>query len=322
MTDESPERMLHEGRPRGRFAPSTTGRVHPGTLLAALLCWLDARSRGGEVLLRLEDLDRDRTRPGFVDAMQRDLERFGLDWDGVSRQSEQIERYDAKLEALVREQRIYACTCSRAQIRERSTAAPDGSFRYPGSCRDRLVSLADWREGGSALRIRMEALRVEVHDESGIDLSGDPVALFGDPIVRRRDGAYSYHFTSVLDDEAAGIDRIVRGRDLAPSTTLQVGLREAFGFAVPRYRHHALFLEAHGEKLSKLHGAVDMRALEERHDAETLCGLLASFIGLLPDAVPCRPHELVADFDWSRVREDDVTLDWSEATGLRSLSPG
>ncbi len=309
-------------RNRGRFAPSTTGRVHPGTLLAGLLCWLDARARGDEVLLRLEDLDQGRTKPGFVDAMKSDLAWFGLDWDGVSRQSERIERYDAKIEELATQGRIYACDCSRARIRELATPAPDGSFRYPGTCRDNIVDRLDWRSLDLPLRIRLEEESVDLRDESGLDLSGEPAVLFGDPLLRRRDGAYAYHFVSVLDDETDRIDRIVRGRDLAPSTTLQAGLRAIFGFPVPRYRHHALLLESKGEKLSKLHGAVDMRALARRYDAGELCGRLAYFVGLVPEGVRCRPADLVAEFDWSRVGSHDVTLDWSPEAGLRELRRG
>jgi glutamyl-Q tRNA(Asp) synthetase len=317
---------FRSGSSRGRFAPSTTGRVHPGTLLAALLCWLDARAQGGSVLLRLEDLDRNRTKPGFVDAMSIDLEWFGLDWDGVSRQSEQTLRYEARVEELVARGRIYACDCSRSRIGATATRAPDGSYRYPGTCREQVVRGDDWRQPDRALRMRLDEDYVDARDESGLDLSGDAAALFGDPLVRRRDGAYAYHFASVLDDEAARIDRIVRGRDLVPSTTLQIALRRVFGFPVPRYRHHLLFMEARearesgAEKLSKLHGAVDLGALERRYDASELCGLLAEFVGLVPAGVRCRPADLVDEFDWSRVALEDVALDWSEHAGLRRLS--
>lgn len=305
---------------RGRFAPSTTGRVHPGTLLAALLCWLDARSRGGEVLLRLEDLDRERTKPGFCDAMRSDLEWFGLDWDGVSSQSAEAERHEAALERLAAEGRVYACDCSRARIRAGGERAPDGSFRYPGTCRGvRPVGPGEWRETDLPLRLELASGRVEIIDESGLDLSGDPEVLFGDPLLRRRDGAYAYHFASVVDDEAMAIGRVVRGRDLAHSTTLQVGLRAVLGFPIPSYRHHLLLLESGGGKLSKFHGAVDIRSLRERDDAQTLCGQIAGFAGLVPAGTRCRPRDLVAEFDWARVGEADVGLRWSESAGLERL---
>jgi glutamyl-tRNA synthetase/glutamyl-Q tRNA(Asp) synthetase len=294
----------------GRFAPSTTGRIHPGTLIAGLLCWLDARSRGARVLLRLEDLDRERTKPGYVEAMERDLAWFGLDWDGRARQSDQRDRHEAALEQLVEAGRVYACGCSRAEIRAAALRAPDGSHRYPGTCREHVVAPADWRDAAGALRLRLERDPITLRDESGIDLSGDASTLFGDPVLRRRDGAFAYQFASVVDDAAEGVDRVVRGRDLAPSTLLQVAIQRALGLPTPRYRHHALFLERSGGKLSKLHGSVDVEALRPHYAAAALCGLLASAFDLVPAGTACRPADLVAGFDWARVRRDDVLLVW------------
>lgn len=300
----------------GRFAPSTTGPAHPGTLLAALLCWLDARSCGLAVALRLEDLDRERSKPGLVAAMERDLAWLGFDWDATQRQSEARARHEAVLETLVRDGRVYACGCSRARIRENGTLAPDGSYRYPGHCRDRIVAPEDWRATSEPLRLRLEPGFVRILDESGLDLSGDAASIFGDPLLRRRDGAYAYHLVSVVDDAAQGVVRVVRGRDLAPSTMLQVALQHQLGLPTPVYRHHALFLERSGDKLSKLHGAVSIDALRTRHDAPALCGLIASAVGLVPVGTRCRPADLVAEFDWARVSAEDVLLAWDPVEGL------
>jgi len=305
----------------GRFAPSTTGRVHPGTLIAGLLCWLDARSRRARVVLRLENLDRERTKSGYVEGMENDLEWFGLGWDSRSLQSENVDRYEAALEGLVRDGRIYACDCSRAEIRKGGRRAPDGSFRYPGTCRSRTVTGDSWREVAHPLRLRLDSSEITLRDESGLDLSGNAAKLFGDPILRRRDGAFGYHFASVLDDSESGVDRVVRGRDLAPSTILQVALQRAFMLETPSYRHHCLFLERAGGKLSKLHGAVDVEALRERYDASELCGRLASFVGLVPAETSCRPIDLVDEFDWSRVCVEDVELSWDVGEGLQ-IRPG
>jgi glutamyl-tRNA synthetase/glutamyl-Q tRNA(Asp) synthetase len=307
---------LQAGFTRGRFAPSTTGHAHPGTLLAGLLCWLDARSQGAQVELRLEDLDGSRARPEFIAAMPEDLAWLGLDWDDVSRQSEHRSRYEAVLDSLVEQGRVYACDCSRARIREAGVRAPDGSYRYPGSCRANRVTREEWRTVERPLRLRWNDVVVELMDESGADLSGDPAALFGDPLLKRRDGAFSYHFASVVDDAASGVDRVVRGRDLAPSTTLQVGLQQVLGYPTPRYRHHCLLLESVGAKLSKLHGAVDMRELRGQYEADELCGLLASFVGLVPPGRRCRPGDLAESFRWDRVGEEDVPLTWSASEGL------
>ena len=319
-----PERVKQDWN-CGRFAPSTTGRVHPGTLLAALLCWLDAKSKGAKIVLRLEDLDQERTRPGYVDQIERDLEWFGLEWDSRVLQSENRERHDAALLSLATEGRVYACDCSRREIRERAERAPDGSYRYPGTCRKKTLSgrniqAALASSDGPSLRLMLENDEVQLIDETGLDLSGDAAGLFGDPILRRRDGAYAYHFASVLDDEASGVDRIVRGRDLETSTIMQFTLGRILGFSPPVYRHHFLFLEraANGDptKLSKLHGSVDLGNLRPRLTAMELCGRLAAFAGLVPVGAECCPRDLVAEFDWSRVRREDLQLEWSSRAGL------
>ncbi len=301
---------------RGRFAPSTTGRAHPGTLLAALLCWLDARHIGAEVILRLEDLDRERTKPGYVDQLERDLAWFGLDWSARTLQSDARERHGQALDRLVREGRVYGCDCSRATVRAVGRPAPDGSHAYAGTCRAQRVRVDGWRDDPRPLRLHLDSRMIELHDESGEDLSGNAAKLFGDPILRRRDGAFAYHFASVLDDASAGVDRVVRGRDLAPSTILQVALQQTLGLATPRYRHHCLFLERRGDKLSKLHGAVDVETLRTRYSGEELCGTLASFVGLVSPGTSCRPVDLVADFDWARVCRGDVELRIRENGGL------
>jgi glutamyl-tRNA synthetase/glutamyl-Q tRNA(Asp) synthetase len=315
---------LAPGWKRGRFAPSTSGRVHPGTLIAGLLCWLDARSMGAEVVLRLEDLDQARTKPGYVEAIQSDLEWFGLEWDSISLQSENRGQHDRVLAALVSKGLIYACDCSRAKIRSSSRPAPDGSYRYPGTCRSRRVFPGEWRDVDCSLRLRLEPVDIPIVDEGGLDLSGDAERLFGDPILRRRDGVHAYHFASVVDDEDSGVDRVIRGRDLAPSTSLQVALQRVIGIATPAYRHHLLFMERTGAKLSKLHGAVDLdtirTATATATTAEELCGRLAAFVGLVPPGTICRPSDLVSEFTWDRVRADDVEIAWDAVRGLVVVS--
>jgi glutamyl-Q tRNA(Asp) synthetase len=293
----------------GRFAPSTTGRVHPGTLLSALLCWLDARAAGARVALRLEDLDAERTKPGFSRSMEKDLEWFGLTWDSRSAQSDNTARYDAALEDLIRGGRVYACDCSRAKIKALGQAAPDGSHRYPGICRANRLSPADWRNEARPMRLQL--------DPCGSDASEDASRLFGDPVLRRRGGAYAYHFASILDDAQIGVDRIVRGRDLEPSTLLQVALQKELGLGTPSYRHHALLLDRASGKLSKSHGAVDVDELREKYDPRELCGRLASFVGLVARGTHCSPTDLIDDFDWQRVAGEDLEVEWDPQAGLR-----
>lgn len=291
-----------------RYAPSTTGRAHPGTLLAALLCWLDARARAARLLLRLEDLDRERCRPEYATAMEEDLAWLGLDFDQVSRQSDASAHHEAALAELTAQGVLYPCRCSRSDLRAHGERAPDGGFRYPNTCRGR--DLAD-AGPNDLLRVRIDPGLVVVHDESGADLSQDVHAAFGDPIVRRRDGGISYHLANVVDDAREGVTRIVRGRDLATTTATQVALRHRLGAGPdPTYRHHLLLLERQGEKLAKLHGSISIARLREVYDAPALCGVLAHAVGLRDDPKPVRPGDLVADFGWPRVRHEDRLLTW------------
>ena len=306
----------------GRFAPSTTGPAHPGTLLAALLCWLDARSRGGRVLLRLEDLDPERCRPEWADAMMEGLAWLGLDWDGTFRQSDARADHEAALDRLSGLGLLYPCACSRTTLRERAERAPDGGLRYPGTCRGRALPAGGWRACAEPLRVRLPEGSVPCIDESGLDLSQDPAAAFGDPVVRRRDGAIAYHLASVVDDALQGVTRVVRGRDLAGTTGTQLRLRALLELPRPVYRHHLLLLEARGEKLAKLHGAVGLPELRPHYDAAALCGFLALAAGLRPDPSPVRPADLRAGFAWGRVGVEDRVVSWDgRRLGLAGPDP-
>jgi glutamyl/glutaminyl-tRNA synthetase len=301
----------------GRFAPSTTGPAHPGTLLAALLCWLDARSRGGRVLLRLEDLDPERSTPERVDAMEADLAWLGLDWDATVRQSAGRAAHEDALDRLSAAGRLYPCACTRATHKSHGLRSPDGGFKYPGTCRGRPLPPGGWRATDEPLRVVLPGGVVPCIDESGLDLSQDPAADFGDPVVRRRDGAIAYHLASVVDDALQGVTRIVRGRDLAGTTGTQLRLRDLLELPRPVYRHHFLLLEERGDKLAKLHGAVGLPALREHYDAPGLCGWLAFAAGLRPEPAPVAPRDLVAAFAWSRVRTADLPVHWNG----RALTP-
>src|SRR5262245_35629068 len=295
-----------------RFAPSTTGPPHPGTLLAALLCWLDARSRGARLVLRLEDLDPQRCRPAWSEAMCEALAWLGLDWDLVVAQSSRADRHAASLDRLAERGLLYPCRCTRRDLRE-SIEHPlaEGGFAYPGTCRARPLPRGGWRSSSETLRVRLSEGVVELADESGADLSGDPARSPGDPIVRRRDAAIAYHLAGVVDDAAEAVTRVVRGRDLAATTATQVALQRLLGIATPRYRHHLLLLERRGEKLAKLHGAVGFAELRAAYSAPALCGVLAHAANLRPSADPVTPHELLAEFAWSRVRVEDRVMHWT-----------
>ena len=299
-----------------RFAPSSTGPAHPGTLLAALLSWLDARARGDRWLLRMEDLDPARAQPRWDDEIRAALEWMELPWDDWQRQSERGERHAWALDRLADAGRLYPCACTRREIAARGEPSGLGGFAYPGSCRDRALPAGGWRESDEPLRVRLGDARLEIVDDSGLDLSGAPGRDPGDPIVRRRDGSVAYHLAGVVDDADAGVTRIVRGRDLAGTTPIQMALQQQLGAPSPSYRHHLLLLEERGEKLAKFHGAVGTPALRQVMSAQALCGLLAEATGLRDVATPLRPSELIEDFDWQRVATRDRPLRW---TGERLL---
>lgn len=296
---------------RCRYAPTPSGPAHPGTLLAGLLAWLDARSRGAGFLLRLEDVDPLRCTPQLAAEMRAALAWLGLDWDAVAVQSERRPAHEAALDRLAEAGLLYPCACSRSEIRRAGEPAADGGFRYPGTCRARPLPPTGWRACAEALRLRLPAGRIDLRDESGLDLSQDPLAAMGDPIVRRRDGAVAYHLAVVVDDAADGITRVVRGRDLAASTATHRVLQEALGLPAPTYRHHLLLLEEEGGKLAKLHGAVGWRELREHLSPERACGVLAAAAGLIDEPTDATPAALLAGFDWARVASRNQLLRWT-----------
>ena len=295
----------------GRFAPSTTGPAHPGTLMAALLCWLDARSRGARLLLRLEDLDPERCRPEWARGMRADLEWLGLDWDAVETQSGAAERHAQALDELEALGALSPCRCTRSQLRTRQARNPALGSIYPGTCRPRELPPGGWRACGEALRAKLPDARIELRDASGADLSGIPARDPGDPVVRRRDGAFAYPLAGVCDDAQAGVTHVVRGRDLAPTTPTQAALQDLLELPRPHYRHHLLLLEERGDKLAKLHGAVGSPELRAHYTAPELCGLLARAAGLRADPAPVTPGELLPGFGWTRVAREDRTLRWT-----------
>jgi len=298
-----------------RFAPSTTGEAHPGTLLAGLLVWLDARSRSGRAVLRLEDLDTTRTRAAWAEQMIEALAWLGLGWDQVIVQSDRRAAHEAALDALAAAGRLYPCRCSRAE-RTGGRRAPDGGWAYDNACRGRVLPAGGWRAVNGAvneaIRIRLDDDRIELVDDGGLDLSQTPARDMGDPIARRRDGVIAYQLAVVVDDHDAGVSDVVRGRDIAPSTATQVMVQRLLGIATPRYRHHFLLLEpgpAAG-KLAKLHGSIPLSQLRARYDGPALCGLLAHAAGLVARPAPCRPDALVAGFAWQLVPGADRVARW------------
>lgn len=292
-----------------RFAPSTTGEAHPGTLLSALLVWLDARARDGEVILRLEDLDHTRVKAEWAAGIEDALHWLGLDWDRAVVQSGRAASHERALDRLEAMGRLYACTCSRA-ARAGGRRAPDGGWAYANTCRGNALPAGGWRAVDANVRARLDDDRIELVDDGGLELSQTPALEMGDPIVRRRDGVIAYQLAVVVDDADEGITDVVRGRDIAPSTATQVMLQRLLGLPTPRYRHHFLLLEHSGDKLAKLHGSIPFSAVRARYRGDELCGVLAHAAGLAATPAPITPAQLVRDFSWTRVPGADRIARW------------
>jgi glutamyl-Q tRNA(Asp) synthetase len=246
---------------RGRFAPSPTGLLHQGSLLAATGSYLQARSHGGAWLLRIEDLDRTREVPGAADEIQRTLERFGFEWDGpVARQSDRTDLYRAALARLTAAGLIYPCSCSRQELVRRQTAdaaKEDGDSFYPGTCRDGP------RRAGVPLALRFRAADGEVHftDRLQGTCRQNVASAVGDFVVWRKDGQCAYQLAVVVDDAAQGITEVVRGCDLLSNTARQILLGRALGLRPPGFLHLPLLVEADGRKLAKSRHSVPLAGL-------------------------------------------------------------
>jgi glutamyl-tRNA synthetase len=281
----------------GRFAPSPSGPLHLGSLRTALLAWLFARSAGSRFLVRVEDLDAASSREEHIDGQLRDLRAIGLDWDGpAERQSARRHLYDAAIDRLVSAGRTYECWCTRREILEAPTAPHGAPGAYPGTCRD-----APARPGRrSALRLRTDGERVRVEDR----VAGVHEGVIDDFVLRRNDGTPAYNLAVVVDDAAQGVDEVVRGDDLLPTTPRQVHLARVLDLPVPSYAHVPMVIGADGARLAKRHGAITLA--ESGLDGETARALLAGSLGLPaeldamlerfdPDAIPREPWVLPQD---------------------------
>jgi glutamyl-Q tRNA(Asp) synthetase len=237
---------------RGRFAPSPTGPLHFGSLVAAVAGYLDARAHGGLWLLRIEDLDTSRNRPGAVDAILRTLENAALHWYGpVTHQSARIEHYEAALTQIRGAGLLYPCTCSRREIADSMVGMPvSGEARYSGACRGRASDNEFPRP--PAWRIRTTPDKIAFDDRlHGRFETADFESTTGDFILRRADGVIAYQLAVVVDDAAFGITDVVRGADLLGSTFRQIFLQRTLGLPTPAYLHVPTATNARGEKLSK-----------------------------------------------------------------------
>lgn len=288
---------------RGRFAPSPTGVLHRGNLRTALLSWLQVRLQGGEWLLRLDDLDTPRNRPGAEEAILADLQWLGLDWDGpVIRQSERRGLYGSVLSALRRAGVLYPCRCSRRMLADLS--APHGPIApYPGTCRGRppVWGKVDGRWPSWRLQ-QPEPLPAWFDALAG--LQGPKGEGCGDVVVRRADGFLAYHLATAVDELWLGISTVLRGEDLASATAAQVAVMASLGAKPPSYCHVPLWRNASGERLAKRHASADPgRAGRDPAAAATEIGVLAASVGLVDQGARLSARELLQSLDLHRFHQ-------------------
>lgn len=294
----------------GRFAPSPTGRMHLGNVFSALLSWLSARAQGGTWLLRIEDIDPQRSRHEYADMLMDDLQWLGLEWDGKPCwQSQRGDIYARYLQQLTEAGLIYPCYCTRADIL--ASQAPhesDGRVVYKGTCRNLPPGA---RKGPAALRMKVpdEGRGIVTFTDGHYGThTVDLTTQCGDFIVRRKDGAWAYQLAVVVDDSLMGINEVVRGRDLLLSSPQQIYLAQQLGFTPPRFTHLPLLCNTAGQRLSKRDKSLDMGCLRQRFTPNQIIGLLAHAAGLqsTPDAVSAQ--SLVKTFSWNKVRTADITF--------------
>ena len=294
-------------RPVGRFAPTPSGRMHLGNVFAALISYLSVKSRGGEWVLRMEDLDTERTREEYARILREDLQWLGLFWDRETPpQSQRSRVYDEYFEKLREKDLLYGCYCTRSQLH--SVNAPhlsDGTYVYPGTCRN-LTEAPPGRK--CAWRIKVPDRQWQLRDLCQGDYSQNLSTDCGDFVVRRADGVYVYQLAVTVDDGEAGVTEVVRGVDLLSSAPRQMYLQELFDFPHPTYGHIPLLVAPDGRRLSKRDKDMDLGYLREVMKPEELLGHLAHSGGLLPKYEPVSVGELCSVFSWKKLKKSNIQL--------------
>ena len=294
----------------GRFAPTPSGRMHLGNVFAAMLAWLSIRSKGGAMVLRMEDLDTQRTKAEYAAQLREDLLWLGLTWDlETPPQSQRAAVYDEYFDLLRQKELLYPCYCTRSQLH--NVNAPhlsDGTYVYPGTCRNLTEEQKAAFSRAPAWRVtvpdRVWTLEDCVRGQYTENLSTD----CGDFVVRRADGVYVYQLAVTVDDGLADVTEVVRGTDLLSSAPRQMYLQELFGFPHPTYAHVPMLLAPDGRRLSKRDGDLDLGALRSRMTAPALLGILAHAAGLTEKPEPVSAEELAREFSWDKVKKEDICL--------------
>lgn len=287
----------------GRFAPTPSGRMHLGNVFAALMSWLSPKARGGDWILRMEDLDTQRTKGEYAELLRDDLRWLGLDWDEeTAPQSARSDVYDRYFDQLREKGLLFPCYCTRSQLH--NVNAPhlsDGTYVYAGTCRNLTEEQRQAQKRAPSWRVMVPAREFRFTDLVQGEYRENLRTDCGDFVVRRADGVYVYQLAVTVDDGEAGVTEVVRGWDLLSSAPRQMYLQELWGFDRPEYAHIPMLMAPEGRRLSKRDQDLDMGALRNRLKPEQLIGVLAHAAGLTETAQPISAAELSTVFDWSKI---------------------
>ena len=302
----------------GRFAPSPTGRMHAGNIYAALIAWLVAKSQGGHMVLRIEDLDRERSKGVYIDQIQRDFEALGLFWDeGPYFQHDRDEAYAEAFGRLEARGLLYPCFCTRADLHAASAPHRGEKLVYAGTCRHLSAEEVEARRAAGRTpgwRVAVDGLTIAFEDLVQGSYAQKLDRDCGDFLIRRSDGAFAYQLAVVVDDAAQGVNSVVRGVDLLCSTPQQRYLQDLLGLPHPAYAHVPLLVAEQNRRLSKRDRDAALDELLARFGSpRAVIGHIAAVAGLVPEEAPATPEELLKDFSLERFRDglpDLVQIPW------------
>ncbi len=311
IDSESPHagaRATEARPPVGRFAPTPSGRMHLGNAFACLMAWLSARSAGGEVILRMEDLDTLRCSDLHAEQIREDLRWLGLTWDRETPpQRTRTAAYEEALEKLKARANVFPCWCTRGSLNlVNAPHASDGHPIHPASCRLRSPEERAKMKGPPAWRLEAPDLTVSFRDGVFGPYAENLKTGCGDFVLRRADGVFVYQLAVVVDDGEAGVTQVVRGCDLLSSTPRQLYLYKLLGLPAPDYWHVPMLTDGEGRKLSKRDADLDLGVLRQSRRAEDLIGELAWRSGLIDRREPVSARELAGEFHWERLKKADI----------------
>ncbi len=299
-----------DSTPVGRFAPTPSGRMHLGNAFAALVAWLSVKSKNGQFILRMEDIDTQRTSAEFAEILRDDLRWLGLFWDEETpAQSTRSAVYDRYFAILEEKGLLFPCFCTRSQLHSvNAPHASDGTYVYPGTCRNLTKEQKAAFQRAPAWRVKVPDREFMVRDLCQGVYRENLLTDCGDFVVRRADGVYVYQLAVTVDDGEAGVTEVVRGQDLLSSAPRQMYLQELFGFPQPEYGHVPMLLAPDGRRLSKRDKDLDFGYLRQRLTPEQLIGTLAYCAGLIDREEAISARELCSEFSWEKLRGDAITM--------------